>query len=228
MNNKGFAISTTMYLILVLSLILIITTLSILNSRKMTLDKIKDTTLSDIKTKMNIGDSKKYLDKEVFYKNTSYYVMYEGNDYVTVIKTEPLTYNEISSYNENVIDQNGYGYINYGTNIYNTSLVKTVLDRWIEDNIDLDDLKEVNGYKYRLFNNNDRHMSLNRVMYTITTIHRIIYPTSYAYFTMETNNDKINVVNNDQTIIEVTANDKYAIKPILNIYKSELDVEENE
>ena len=41
LNNKGFAISTMIYMILILAVILIASALSILSSRKLVLDKIK-------------------------------------------------------------------------------------------------------------------------------------------------------------------------------------------
>ena len=48
LNNKGFAISTIMYLILVLAIILIILTLSVFSSRKLILDKIRQETVDNI------------------------------------------------------------------------------------------------------------------------------------------------------------------------------------
>lgn len=48
LNNKGFAISSVMYIILVLGIILIILTLSLLSSRKLVLDKLKNEVLDDI------------------------------------------------------------------------------------------------------------------------------------------------------------------------------------
>ena len=47
-NNKGFAISTIMYLILILAVILITATLAILSSRKLILDKQKSEALKSI------------------------------------------------------------------------------------------------------------------------------------------------------------------------------------
>jgi len=41
LNNRGFAISTIMYMILILAIILILATLSILSARKLVLDKLK-------------------------------------------------------------------------------------------------------------------------------------------------------------------------------------------
>ena len=48
LNNKGFAISTVMYMILILAVILITLTLSTLSSRKLILDKIRRETLNNI------------------------------------------------------------------------------------------------------------------------------------------------------------------------------------
>ena len=48
LNNKGFAISSVMYMILIMAIVLITLTLSLLSSRKLVLDKIKQETLNDI------------------------------------------------------------------------------------------------------------------------------------------------------------------------------------
>ena len=42
LNNKGFAVSTIMYMILVMAVILIILTLTLLSNRKLILDKTKE------------------------------------------------------------------------------------------------------------------------------------------------------------------------------------------
>lgn len=49
LNNKGFAISTVMYIILIMALVLIVSILGMLSSRKMTLDKVKDATLKEVR-----------------------------------------------------------------------------------------------------------------------------------------------------------------------------------
>ena len=48
LNNKGFAISTVMYMILIMAIVLITLTLALLSSRKFVLDKIKDEALNNI------------------------------------------------------------------------------------------------------------------------------------------------------------------------------------
>jgi len=57
LNNKGFAISSIMYIILVFAIILIALTLAIFSSRKLILDKQRDEALHEIyKTKYKNGD----------------------------------------------------------------------------------------------------------------------------------------------------------------------------
>ena len=52
LNNRGFAISSIMYIILVLAVVLIALTLSILSSRKLILDKLKNEALDNIYGKL--------------------------------------------------------------------------------------------------------------------------------------------------------------------------------
>lgn len=55
LNNKGFAISTVMYMILIMSIVLITLTLSILSARKLILDKIRKETSNNIYNAYNIS-----------------------------------------------------------------------------------------------------------------------------------------------------------------------------
>lgn len=48
LNNKGFAISTILYMILIMAVILITLTLSLLGNRKVILDKIKEDAKNNI------------------------------------------------------------------------------------------------------------------------------------------------------------------------------------
>ncbi|MBR6690527.1 MAG: hypothetical protein IKL65_04275 [Bacilli bacterium] len=52
LNNKGFAISTIMYMILIMAVLLITITLTLLSSRKLVLDKTKQETLENIYSKL--------------------------------------------------------------------------------------------------------------------------------------------------------------------------------
>lgn len=52
LNNKGFAISSIMYLILIMAVLLILVTLSLLGNRKLVLDKLKDNIKGEIYTEL--------------------------------------------------------------------------------------------------------------------------------------------------------------------------------
>lgn len=48
LNNKGFAISSTLYIILVLAIILIVLSLSVFSSRSLVIEKIKNEAMDNI------------------------------------------------------------------------------------------------------------------------------------------------------------------------------------
>ena len=120
---------------------------------------------------------------KVTYNNEDYYVIDNSDDtkdYVTLLKKEPLTYDELITYKGDLSSDyfklsNGYGYANYYYNSddcyplglnehnipdvstgcstnYNTSYVKTVIDNWSNNKINSEHLVTVNGYKARLLN----------------------------------------------------------------------------
>ena len=75
---------------------------------------------------------------EVKYNNVDYYVIKDSDaleDTVTLLKAEPLSYEEITTYSAGTgaqtYDINGYGGMQYGTTSdYSTSYVKQALDVW--------------------------------------------------------------------------------------------------
>ena len=106
LNNKGFAISTIMYIILVFALLLVIATMTILSSRKLILDKTKKEVLHKIqKVKYKIGD-------KITYNGIDFYVIADSpttQDHVTLLKAEPLTVDEVNEYGT---DSNGINHVN--------------------------------------------------------------------------------------------------------------------
>lgn len=182
LNNKGFAISTIMYIILVFALLLVIATMTMLSSRKVILDKTKKEVLHKIqKDKYKIGD-------KITYNGIDFFVIADSpttQDYVTLLKAEPLTVDEVNEYGVGHINKytydsvgtalnvNGYGGMAYYSNNmcgysspssfstssctrdYNASDIKYVVDAWSNKKLTPDDLKEVNEYKIRLITLDD-------------------------------------------------------------------------
>ena len=60
LNNKGFAVSTIMYIILLVAVLLIVLTLALLSARKLILDKVREETANNI-----------YNTYQAFYRNTT-------------------------------------------------------------------------------------------------------------------------------------------------------------
>lgn len=129
------------------------------------------------------NDNKKIISyiigNTISYKNSDYCVIKNSEaheDYVTLIKQEPLTYDELVSNNngyeigrgsvDNSIGvmsyykndscyNNSSSDYNYSgcNNDYNNSNIKNVVNNW--SNSFSNDLKEINGYKARLITNNE-------------------------------------------------------------------------
>ena len=76
---------------------------------------------------------------EVTYNNINYYVIKDSSaseESVTLLKAEPLSYEEVQTYSNGTgaqtSDQNGYGgmYYHSESSVYSTSYVKTTVDAW--------------------------------------------------------------------------------------------------
>ena len=101
---------------------------------------------------------------KVTYNNVNYYVIKDSSaseSTVTLLKSEPLTSEEIATYSAEtgaqIYENNGYGRMQYGTNSnYATSYIKTTVDAWVADKaplatearlITLDELINIFGYE---------------------------------------------------------------------------------
>lgn len=65
LNNKGFAISTIMYIILIMAVVIITLTLSLLSNRKLVLDKIKSEVIGNLYKNEYPGDNDDILPQNV-------------------------------------------------------------------------------------------------------------------------------------------------------------------
>ena len=188
------------------------------------------------------------IGNEVEYNNVKFYVIKDSStldDSVTMLKKEPLTYEEIQSYSSGtgaqISNQNGYGGIQYHSenNNYSTSYVKIVVDAWAESKIETyeearllthDDLVNNLGY-------------INSVDTTKTTpssdgdTPSWVYNSSYWYWTMSHWMDSPSslwVVSNNGTLYDNgyrqgVRNVECVVRPVLELKKSELgDIDNSE
>ncbi len=98
LNNKGFAISSVMYSLLILAVSLMFGILAILVSRKMTLDKIKDNVRKTVNGDIIIvPESYKGIDPRVYavgthvtYANLDWIVIKDNGNNVTVVLNDKI------------------------------------------------------------------------------------------------------------------------------------------
>ena len=93
---------------------------------------------------------------QITYKGENYYVIensLESQDYITLLKGNPLTEKEVKAYGEYKNTVNGYGTSNYSNNStdYNTSIVKQTVDTWSEARFRNDELEEINNRNTQAF-----------------------------------------------------------------------------
>lgn len=99
--------------------------------------------------------------KEVFYKGEKYYTIGKSSskrNYVTLLKDEPLTIEEIKKYDQSNTYNDSIGMIRYFSDSvcsscffeFDVSNIKTVIDSWISNELNSDDFVDVDGLKGRI------------------------------------------------------------------------------
>lgn len=111
--------------------------------------------------------------EEINYKGSKYYVLEKSGtnqNYITLLKSSPLTMNEINNYKSNLLNtikkSDNSGKVSYCnvedySNDYDKSKIKKVVDNWSKIELNDDDLVSVDGYKARLINDSDIVSNLN-------------------------------------------------------------------
>ena len=107
------------------------------------------------------------IGKEINYNNQKFYVIEESDDdtdYITLLKENPLTNEELDRYNGGIQTSSYAAKVSYiNERVYESSYMypydesnpKPIIDYWLNNEINSDDLVEVDGYKARLLNNSD-------------------------------------------------------------------------
>ena len=184
-------------------------------------------------TEYKVGD-------EVTYNDIKFYVIKDSSstdDSVTMLKAEPLTYEEVEIYSVGtgtfIYNSNGYGGMPYGTiSSYSTSYVKATIDAWKEDKIPL--ATEVRLIQYDEFAN----LGYEWGVYNVSNEGYVkgenaptwIFNLNYIYWTMTQYQDSdsyvwyVDTVGNFSNI--GTSNGGLVVRPVIIISKSALGDEE--
>ena len=187
----------------------------------------------------NIGD-------EITYKGMNFYVIAPSDtkqDYVTLLKDEPLTSQETTAYGSTstYVTSNGYGGVYYdntdpkSTN-YDESEIKKVVEAWKDAKLTQSELKEDSlGYKARLITYEDLYNNLDYEAYDngSTILRRPsentpswVYNSGYWYWTMSAKEDSASnvwYVYGDGNLydLDVSGNGLYGVvRPVINLLKS--------
>ena len=197
------------------------------------------------------------IGREVEYNGMEFYVIKDSSseeDSVTMLKAEPLTYEEVQNYSTGVIstinNNNGYGTMIYhiSSSAYSTSNAKITIDAWAAAELNIEDLApDLTGYNVRLLTHKELITNLGYMNTTDTTKNAPssngitpdwVYNSNYWYWTMSQFEDMPSAV----WIVENSGRIYYhdvhyyfgrgysgVIRPVITIYKSALgDIDDSE
>lgn len=113
LNNKGFAISTIMYLILILGVIIITSALLILSDRKIILDKQKNEALDDIYGIKCKSNSEIITGVEIQCGTEMFYVINSDEESVTMLSKYNLSLTDTVKQDRDTTDVTNFSETNY-------------------------------------------------------------------------------------------------------------------
>lgn len=185
-----------------------------------------------VKKKKNVYKEYKSGDI-VTLNNEDYIVIYDSlkrNNNLTLLKVKSLTLDDIKKYYDvNSFDNkvpfytsnNCNSEVTSGTNDctsdYDSSIVKMIVDKWVNDNFKDDDLNEIDGYKARLITYDE----LNNYLYLILNDSSDDLISNISTWTMSSIGNKINCFSNGLNEQEVYK--KESINPIINVNKCAME-----
>ena len=174
------------------------------------------------------------------YKGINFYVIKNSSaneDTITLLKTEPLTYEDIQTYSTGTgaetYDNNGIGGMQYSSNSsnYETSYVKKTIDSWAQESIGINEYNEVrlitleelkNNLGYILINNGSLEPFWQQSADTPTWVYDIDYWTMSQY-----NDSEFEVYTVGRECVSnssgVYGNRWSAVRPVIVISKSALN-----
>jgi len=232
-NNRGFAISTMMYMILILGLTIVAIVLSMFNNRGNVLSKLRSSVQDEINDTVeadyicvgintngeyNIGD--KYNCSVSNTEEYDFYIISSDTDNVNLIMKDALLFGKGNYGADNdVVTDNKVAYItdsDYETTseykpITALKVLKNVTDNWfyIDNRTDTVDGVSYNNYKARLLSNND--ITNSNIEYISDTLTSTIVADNKIYSVVS------NEVNNEKLVTDL-----FNIVPVITLNKSKL------
>ena len=224
-NNRGFAISTMMYMILILGLTIVAIVLSMFNTRGNILsklrsnvqDEINDTIESDyvcvgINTngEYNVGD--KYTCSVSNTEEYDFYVISSDTDNVDLIMGDALIFENGKNSNKVAyITDSDYEESGEYKPVSALNVLKSNTNNWfyIDNRTDTVDGVSYNNYKARLLSNSD--ITSSNIKYISNTLTSTIYEDNKIYSVVN------NEVNNEKIVTDL-----FNIVPVITVSKSKL------
>ena len=172
---------------------------------------------------------------EVTYNNINYYVIKDSSaseSNVTLLKAEPLSYEEVQTYSNGTgaqpYNNNGYGGMQYhsSSSVYSTSWVKNTVDAWknaqapAASEARLIKYSEVKELGYELDNS-----ATAEAYIPSEQTPSWVYNSNYGYWTMSQYNDSADhiwYVRSDGSLHNEYVFLNYVVRPVITISKSEL------
>lgn len=232
LNNKGFAISTIMYMVLILALAITITTLTILNNRGKILEKLKQSVASEINdttddnnylcylkegTGLEIGDL--YNCQVSNTEEYDFYLLKSTDTTADFIMSSNITFGS-GKYDNTIVDNNSlvkYNSDNSLTPKDALAVLKILTDNWfyLDSRTDTIDNIDYTTYKARLLSFDDISSYVTDNVLTNSIINNTLTSTIY-------NGNLIYSVDDNKIITEKNKSDEYYIVPVITINKEQI------
>ena len=224
-NNRGFAISTMMYMILILGLTIVAIVLSMFNTRGNILSKLRSNVQEELNDTIeydyvcvgigtngeyNVGD--KYNCSVSNTEEYDFYVISSDTDNVNLIMSEELVFENGKNSNKVAyITDSDYEEIEEYQPVSALRVLKNNTDNWfyIDNRTDTVDGVSYNNYKARLLSYSD--ITNDNIEYINDTLTSTIYEDNkiYSVVSNEVNNEKI-------------VTDLFNIIPVITVSKDKL------
>ena len=224
LNSKGFAISTMMYMILILALSIVACAVSVLSSRSKIVNKLRN----DVQKEINDTDTSNdyicvgknatlklgnlYTCKVSNVESYSFYVTDIKEDTVDLIMGEKLLFNKGNyGMDDDVTTDSKVSYTNA------LKVLKRITDNWFYLNLRTDTVDNIDytGYRARLlaFRDISDLVSGSDITkdYVGDTMTSTVYNDNYIYS-----------ISNKKVITDKTKNDEYDLIPVITVSKDKI------